>query len=119
MNGRVYDPILVRFLCPDNFVQAPGMSNTFNHYSYCINNPLKYADPSGEDLVGHEMAVHKVIYRSKNFWGRESLVVFAYDPGVRYYTEVNNIKVFKPITMVRYNFSRLPFSFIRFTLYNN
>jgi len=97
--------------------------NTFYELDGYQQNGFKkahlIADNYGKDLVGHEMAVHKAIYRSKNFWGRESLVVFAYDPGVRYYTEVNNIKVFKPITMVRYNFSRLPFSFIRFTLYNN
>ncbi|MFN8208941.1 MAG: RHS repeat-associated core domain-containing protein, partial [Bacteroidales bacterium] len=47
MNGRVYDPILGRFLEPDNFVQAPGFSQAYNRYSYCWNNPLKYTDPSG------------------------------------------------------------------------
>ena len=48
MNGRVYDPTLGRFLSPDNYVQAPGNSQSFNRYSYCLNNPLKYTDPSGE-----------------------------------------------------------------------
>ena len=47
-NGRVYDPTLGRFLSPDNYVQAPGNSQSFNRYSYCLNNPLKYTDPSGE-----------------------------------------------------------------------
>jgi len=48
MNGRVYDPFLARFLSPDPFVQAPGNNQNFNRYSYCVNNPLKYTDPSGE-----------------------------------------------------------------------
>ncbi|MFK5854922.1 MAG: RHS repeat-associated core domain-containing protein [Bacteroidota bacterium] len=48
MNGRVYDPILGRFLSPDNYVQAPYHTQSFNRYSYVLNNPLKYTDPSGE-----------------------------------------------------------------------
>ncbi|MBQ7237442.1 MAG: VCBS repeat-containing protein [Bacteroidales bacterium] len=47
MNGRLYDPVLGRFFSPDNYVQAPGNSQNFNRYSYCLNNPLKYNDPSG------------------------------------------------------------------------
>lgn len=47
MNGRLYDPVLGRFLSPDNYVQSPYNSQNFNRYSYCLNNPLKYNDPSG------------------------------------------------------------------------
>ncbi|MDO5524629.1 MAG: RHS repeat-associated core domain-containing protein [Prevotella sp.] len=48
MNGRLYDPMIGRFLSPDNYVQLPGNSQSYNRYSYCLNNPLKYNDPSGE-----------------------------------------------------------------------
>ena len=48
MNGRLYDPVLGRFFSPDNYVQMPENSQSFNRYSYCLNNPLKYTDPSGE-----------------------------------------------------------------------
>lgn len=48
MNGRLYDPYLARFLSPDNYVQMPDFSQSFNRYSYCLNNPLKYVDPDGE-----------------------------------------------------------------------
>jgi RHS repeat-associated protein len=48
MNGRLYDPLLGRFLSPDNYVQAPDNSQAFNRYSYCLNNPLTYVDPEGE-----------------------------------------------------------------------
>lgn len=47
MEGRLYDPIIGRFLSCDNYVQQPTNSQNFNRYSYCINNPLKYTDPSG------------------------------------------------------------------------
>ncbi|MBQ8959437.1 MAG: hypothetical protein IJ057_13215 [Bacteroidales bacterium] len=39
------------FLSPDNYIQAPDNSQNFNRYAYCLNNPLKYTDPSGESIV--------------------------------------------------------------------
>ena len=50
MNGRLYDPVLGRFFSPDNYVQMPDNSQNFNRYTYCLNNPLKFTDPSGEFL---------------------------------------------------------------------
>jgi RHS repeat-associated protein len=50
MNGRMYDPILGRMLSPDNYVQDPYNPQNYNRYAYCLNNPLKYTDPSGEWL---------------------------------------------------------------------
>lgn len=55
MNGRIYDPILAMFLSPDNYVQAPERTQNFNRYAYCLNNPLKFTDPDGENwqqLIG-------------------------------------------------------------------
>ena len=48
MNGRLYDPVVGRFLSPDPFVQSPEFSQNFNRYSYCLNNPLIYVDKDGE-----------------------------------------------------------------------
>lgn len=48
MNARLYDPVLGRFLSPDPYVQMPEMSQNYNRFSYCLNNPLKYTDPDGE-----------------------------------------------------------------------
>jgi RHS repeat-associated protein len=48
MNGRVYDPLIARFLSPDPQLQAPGNWLNYNRYTYCLNNPLIYTDPSGE-----------------------------------------------------------------------
>nr|WP_280938404.1 RHS repeat-associated core domain-containing protein [Thioflexithrix psekupsensis] len=47
MNGRIYDPIIGRFLSADPFVQSPNNLQSLNRYSYVLNNPLSYTDPSG------------------------------------------------------------------------
>ena len=47
MNGRVYDPIVGRFLSVDPLVGNPLSAQDYNGYSYCANNPMKYTDPSG------------------------------------------------------------------------
>lgn len=48
MNARLYDPLIGRFISPDPFVQAPDFSQSFNRYTYCLNNPLVYIDKNGE-----------------------------------------------------------------------
>jgi len=46
-NARYYDPAIGRFISPDTLVPNPANPQAFNRYSYCLNNPLKYTDPSG------------------------------------------------------------------------
>ncbi|WP_407321901.1 RHS repeat-associated core domain-containing protein [Tenacibaculum maritimum] len=48
MNGRMYDAKLGHFLSPDNFIQEPFSTQSFNRFGYVWNNPLKFTDPSGE-----------------------------------------------------------------------
>jgi hypothetical protein len=47
MNGRLYDPVLGRFLQADPIIQAPHNAQSHNRYSYVLNNPLSFTDPSG------------------------------------------------------------------------
>ena len=47
MNGRVYDPVLGRFLSPDPVVADATYSQSWNAYSYALNSPLSFTDPSG------------------------------------------------------------------------
>ena len=61
MNARLYDPALGRFLSPDPYVQAPDFSQSFNRYSYCVNNPLSYIDPSGEIVWFLPIAIGAII----------------------------------------------------------
>jgi RHS repeat-associated protein len=46
-NARYYDPQLGRFTQPDTTI--PDLSNpqSYNRYSYCVNDPLRYTDPDG------------------------------------------------------------------------
>ncbi|MDR6544279.1 hypothetical protein J2810_000301 [Chryseobacterium rhizosphaerae] len=50
MNGRLYDPLLRRFLNADENIQDPTNTQIYNKYGYAVNNPLMYNDPSGEVL---------------------------------------------------------------------
>ncbi|MBE6341144.1 MAG: hypothetical protein E7069_10495 [Bacteroidales bacterium] len=64
-NGRFYAPQLGRFLSPDPYVQNATNPQNFNRYSYCLNNPLKYTDPSGNmtsDTGGKRVGPQKFRY---------------------------------------------------------
>ncbi|HEY2900218.1 MAG TPA: RHS repeat-associated core domain-containing protein, partial [Polyangia bacterium] len=50
MNGRIYDPLIGRFLSPDPTVQFVANLQSFNRYTYVLNNPLRYTDPTGYSL---------------------------------------------------------------------
>src|ERR1700690_3001659 len=49
MNGRVEDAILGRFLSPDPHITDPTNAQNYNRYSYVLNNPLTFRDPTGFD----------------------------------------------------------------------
>lgn len=75
MNGRIYDPTLGRFLQADPHVQAPQNSQSLNRYSYVLNNPLSYTDPSGYFFK----SLFKFV---KKYWRViASIVVAVYLPG--------------------------------------
>ncbi len=48
MNGRLYDPLLRRFLNADENIQDMFNTQNYNKYGYVLNNPLLYNDPNGE-----------------------------------------------------------------------
>ncbi|MBV8325494.1 RHS repeat-associated core domain-containing protein, partial [Chryseobacterium sp.] len=56
MNGRLYDPLLRRFLNADEFIQDPYNTQNYNKYGYVMNNPLLYNDPTGE-IMGWDDAL--------------------------------------------------------------
>ena len=58
INGRMYDPIIGKMLSPDNFVQSPEFSQSYNRYAYCFNNPIKYTDPSGYVITNGGTGTH-------------------------------------------------------------
>jgi RHS repeat-associated protein len=67
MNGRIYDPAIARFMVADPFLQAPTNLQSHNRYSYVVNNPLMYTDPSGY-LFGEIRKIGRSINRAaRNF----------------------------------------------------
>jgi RHS repeat-associated protein len=65
MNGRIYDPLLGRFLQPDPIVQQAYTPQNWNPYSYVLNNPLSFTDPSGYSFV-------------KKYWRQIVAIVVSY-----------------------------------------
>ncbi len=65
MNGRLYDPVLGRMLSPDIAIQDEYNQQAYNRYSYCLNNPLRYTDPSGYFVRG-----------SRNYYDWNSMVYY-------------------------------------------
>ncbi|MEM9256584.1 MAG: RHS repeat-associated core domain-containing protein [Pseudomonadota bacterium] len=47
MNGRLYSPSMARMLSPDPVTQSPDDGQNYNRYSYAMNNPMKFTDPTG------------------------------------------------------------------------
>lgn len=47
MNGRLFDPVLGRFLQADPLIQDPNNLQNYDRYAYCYNNPLTCVDPTG------------------------------------------------------------------------
>ena len=46
-HARMYDPVLARFVSADSIAPKPENPQTRNRYSYVLNNPTRYTDPSG------------------------------------------------------------------------
>jgi len=51
-HARYYDPALARFVSADSISPDHTDPQTRNRYSYVLNNPLRYTDPSGHCAAG-------------------------------------------------------------------
>ncbi len=47
LNARYYDPTIARFLTEDTFKGYADDPLSLNLYTYCVNNPIRYIDPTG------------------------------------------------------------------------
>jgi RHS repeat-associated protein len=83
MNGRAYDPLLGQFLSPDPYVSHPENPQGYNRYAYCLNNPLKYTDPSGycdwQWFITQNLKSAELSYRSYKNHGINSETAFSRD----------------------------------------
>jgi len=55
-NARYYDSAIGRFISPDLVVPDFTNPQSLNRYTYCLNNPLIYIDPSGYWTVGFDIS---------------------------------------------------------------
>jgi RHS repeat-associated protein len=46
-DARLYDPVIGLFLSADTIVPRPYEPQNYNRFSYVLNNPLRYVDPTG------------------------------------------------------------------------
>jgi RHS repeat-associated protein len=60
MNGRIYDPLIGRFMSSDPFIDNVGDLQNYNRYAYVRNNPLRLTDPSG---YGWWSSIRNVVVR--------------------------------------------------------
>ncbi|MBX3060582.1 MAG: hypothetical protein KF770_29345, partial [Anaerolineae bacterium] len=47
MNARFYSPTLARFISADTLIPDPTNPQQYNRYTYSLNNPVTFFDPSG------------------------------------------------------------------------
>lgn len=88
MNARLYDAETARFLSADTFIQAPSMAQNYNRYSYVMNNPLKYTDPSGHFFKSIFKAIGNlirgVVKFVKKYWRPILAIAAAYYLGTAF-----------------------------------
>jgi RHS repeat-associated protein/uncharacterized repeat protein (TIGR01451 family) len=78
--ARYYAPALGRFYAADTLVPGAGNPQALNRYSYTLNNPLKYNDPTGHwvetafDVLSLGMTINDIRREGLTFWNAVSLV---------------------------------------------
>nr|WP_257792267.1 RHS repeat-associated core domain-containing protein [Empedobacter brevis] len=82
MNGRLYDPILRRFLNADENIQDPYNTQNYNKYSYVFNNPLMYNDPDGEFVWWVPLAIAAVSQVSQAYYSNQPIAAGSFIKGV-------------------------------------
>ncbi len=48
--ARFYSPSLGRFLQPDSIIPGAANPQSWNRYSYTVNNPVRFNDPTGHEI---------------------------------------------------------------------
>lgn len=96
MNGRIYDPVTAKFLSADPVITNPENGQNYNRYSYVLNNPTNFTDPTGFDpevaygagvgllnLSPREQAIWMAGERAASNMGGGSQTGFAMGQGIR------------------------------------
>jgi RHS repeat-associated protein len=86
MNARYYVPSLGRFASADTIVPDPTNPQQFNRFSYVLNNPLRFTDPTGhlsEDEINNYFGFATRQEMLDAHWSEE-LVNWLWDPAVNW-----------------------------------
>jgi RHS repeat-associated protein len=65
--ARYYDPAVGRFISADSIVPDYTNPQSLNRYSYVLNNPLNYTDPTGKWFCGVHFGITFAAALSLNF----------------------------------------------------
>ena len=86
MNARIYDPTIASFLSPDNEVTDPENPQNYNRYSYALNNPMRYTDPSGNNpmLLFWAIATAMETYHNSVHYGSKAAFISFAKAGIAY-----------------------------------
>ncbi|MBI4302735.1 MAG: hypothetical protein HY665_00135 [Chloroflexi bacterium] len=71
--ARYYDAGIGRFISPDTVVQDFKSPQTLNRYTYTVNNPLRYVDPTGNRMTDVDDVVTGSDYQEPD-WSRGTTV---------------------------------------------
>lgn len=61
LQQRYYDPFTCRFISPDTILAEGQGTSSYNIFAYCGNNPILYADHTGNVVVDFFVSVLQVI----------------------------------------------------------
>jgi RHS repeat-associated protein len=75
LSARYYDPAIGRFYALDPELGRLGMPQTLDRYVYCVNNPLRYTDPSGMFIP--LLFIGAIIASSLFFGGANAAIAYA------------------------------------------
>jgi RHS repeat-associated protein len=67
--ARWYEPSIGRFIQADTIVPQPGSPQSLNRYSYALNNPMKYTDPTGNIAEDETEQANGIIEYLKRQYG--------------------------------------------------
>ena len=73
LNARYYDSKIARFMSEDTYTGEDSDPLSLNLYTYCVNNPIIYTDPTGHWLAGDENLIDEAkakIIALGNAWNK-------------------------------------------------
>ncbi len=104
--ARYYDPVLGRFIQPDPLVPDLYDPQSLNPYSYVLNNPLRYTDPTGlqQDpiqlqpitITASPLFLYPGLYQFGTITTPVNPALFSFAPGAA--TVTPRVEVFAPST---------------------